>query len=49
MVTIRNQQSQQNHQGENPVAILAEMRRELEMLRKMRDPESQVRSAICNQ
>jgi len=39
MVMTKNQGSQQNHQGENPATILAEMRRELEMIRKLREED----------
>jgi len=35
MVMTRNQGSQQNHFGEDPMAILAEMKQELEMMRKL--------------
>jgi len=39
MVTTRNQGSQQNHFGEDPTAILAEMKQELEMMRRLREED----------
>jgi len=39
MVTTRNQGSQQNHFGEDPTVILAEMKRELETMRKLREED----------
>jgi len=39
MVTTGNQGSQQNHFGEDPMAIPAEMKQELEMMRKLREED----------
>lgn len=39
MVTTRNQGSQQNHFVEDPTAILAEMKQELEAIKKLREED----------
>jgi len=39
MVTTRNQGSQQNHYREDPAAILAKLKQELEAIRKLREED----------
>lgn len=48
MVTTRNQDSKQNHQEGDSAAVLAELRRELETMRKMDEEDRERHAGVLN-